>query len=296
MAFSSGTFSLVSGNPVVTGTTISSTWANDTLSDIATNGLTLCVLKDGTQAITANLTMTNFRLTNLGAASARTDAAQAAQVQNNAFNILTSVAGTNTITAAATPSFTSYAEGQLLWFRPLNTNTGQATINVNSVGNASIFWNGTTATSSAIRSGIPILMMYQSTSSATGFHIMSSSGFAPVLQDVALTTNVDGYAADPSITIQIRKIGDLVTIVVPTFTGTSDAVTKATATALSAAYRPSANIDVAITASDNGGTSVHGVARVSTTGVINFYPTPAIGNWTASGTATVEAFCVSYVV
>jgi hypothetical protein len=33
---SSGTFSLVSGNPVVTGTTISTTWANNTLSDIAT--------------------------------------------------------------------------------------------------------------------------------------------------------------------------------------------------------------------------------------------------------------------
>lgn len=291
----SGTWDLPTGQPVTTGTVISSSTHNTLVTEVQ-SGFNTAYCRDGQATPTANLPMGAFRLTNLGAASARTDAAQAAQVQNNAFNILTSVAGTNTITAAATPSFTSYAEGQLLWFRPLNTNTGQATINVNSVGNASIFWNGTTATSSAIRSGIPILMMYQSTSSATGFHIMSSSGFAPVLQDVALTTNVDGYAADPSITIQIRKIGDLVTIVVPTFTGTSDAVTKATATALSAAYRPSANIDVAITASDNGGTSVHGVARVSTTGVINFYPTPAIGNWTASGTATVEAFCVSYVV
>ena len=32
----SGTYSLPSGNPVVTGTTISSTWANNTLTDIAT--------------------------------------------------------------------------------------------------------------------------------------------------------------------------------------------------------------------------------------------------------------------
>ena len=36
MAFSNGTYSLASGNPVVTGTTISSTWANNTLNDIAT--------------------------------------------------------------------------------------------------------------------------------------------------------------------------------------------------------------------------------------------------------------------
>lgn len=53
MAFASGTFSLVSGNPVVTATTISSTWANNTLNDIADNGLTMCVLKDGTQTATA---------------------------------------------------------------------------------------------------------------------------------------------------------------------------------------------------------------------------------------------------
>jgi len=54
MSFSSGTFSLVAGNPVVTGTTISSTTNNNTLSDIAT-GLTTCVLKDGTQATTASV-------------------------------------------------------------------------------------------------------------------------------------------------------------------------------------------------------------------------------------------------
>jgi len=47
MAFNgSGVYNLYSpGNPVVTGTTISSTWANNTLSDIAT-GLSTCVTKD----------------------------------------------------------------------------------------------------------------------------------------------------------------------------------------------------------------------------------------------------------
>lgn len=74
MAFSSGTFSLYTpGNPVVTGTTIQSSWANNTLSDIAT-GLTMCVLKDGSQTITANLPMSGFKLTGLGAATAAGDA------------------------------------------------------------------------------------------------------------------------------------------------------------------------------------------------------------------------------
>ena len=55
MAFSGGVFTLVSGNPVVTGTTISSTWANNTLNDIANNGLSLCVLKDGSQTTTQSV-------------------------------------------------------------------------------------------------------------------------------------------------------------------------------------------------------------------------------------------------
>jgi hypothetical protein len=42
----SGTYNLTAGNPVVTGTTISSTWANTTLNDIA-NALTGSVAADG---------------------------------------------------------------------------------------------------------------------------------------------------------------------------------------------------------------------------------------------------------
>lgn len=70
MPFSSGTFNLFStGNPVVTGTTISSSWANSTLSDIA-SGLSSCVLKDGSQTITGNLPMGGFKFTGLAAGSA----------------------------------------------------------------------------------------------------------------------------------------------------------------------------------------------------------------------------------
>ena len=80
MPYSGGTFSLYTpGNPVVTGTTISSTWANNTLSDIAT-GLTTCVLKDGTQTITQNLPMNSKKLTGLAAGSASGDSVRYEQV------------------------------------------------------------------------------------------------------------------------------------------------------------------------------------------------------------------------
>ncbi len=50
----SGTFNLVSGNPVVTGTTIESNWANTTLSDIATT-LTDSLSRSGQGGMTAAL-------------------------------------------------------------------------------------------------------------------------------------------------------------------------------------------------------------------------------------------------
>lgn len=70
MAFAAGIFTLYTpGNPVVTATTITSTWANNTLSEIAT-ALSACLLKDGTQTVTANIPMSGFKFTGLGAGSA----------------------------------------------------------------------------------------------------------------------------------------------------------------------------------------------------------------------------------
>jgi len=141
MAFSSGTFSLYTpGNPVVTGTTIASSWANNTLDDIAT-GLTTCLLKDGTQTVTANIPFAGFRLTGIGAATAVADAIQAQQVQNRSVTQLTSVSGTNTIVGTATPTPSAYALGQVFEFIPANTITGAATLNVSSLGAINLYKN-----------------------------------------------------------------------------------------------------------------------------------------------------------
>lgn len=69
----SGTYTLPAGNPVVTGTTISSTWANNTLSDIAT-ALTQSLAKDGQTVPTANIPMGSFKITGLGAPTTAGDA------------------------------------------------------------------------------------------------------------------------------------------------------------------------------------------------------------------------------
>lgn len=74
MAFNgSGTYNLPSGNPVVTGTTISSTWANTTLSDIA-SALTNCITRDGQSPATGNIPMGNYKLTGIGSPTTTGDA------------------------------------------------------------------------------------------------------------------------------------------------------------------------------------------------------------------------------
>lgn len=65
---SSGVYTLPAGNPVVTGTAISTSWANTTLTDIG-NELSNSIDKGGRTTITANLPMAGFKLTGLGAGS-----------------------------------------------------------------------------------------------------------------------------------------------------------------------------------------------------------------------------------
>jgi hypothetical protein len=67
----SGTYTLPAGNPVVTGTTISSVWANTTLSDIS-NALTQSVATDGQSPMTGPLNMTTNDINNVGTLTALT--------------------------------------------------------------------------------------------------------------------------------------------------------------------------------------------------------------------------------
>lgn len=75
----SGIYSLVAGNPVITGTVVSSTWANNTLSDIAT-ALTGSLAADGQTTPTANLPMGGFKFTGLAAGSAAGNSARYEQL------------------------------------------------------------------------------------------------------------------------------------------------------------------------------------------------------------------------
>jgi len=75
----SGTYTLPAGNPVVTGTTISSTWANSTLTDIAAT-LTDSVAADGQTPMTGNLNLSNNKIVNVTDPTLAQDASTKAYV------------------------------------------------------------------------------------------------------------------------------------------------------------------------------------------------------------------------
>ena len=193
----SGTYNLPAGNPVTTGTTISSTWANNTLADMAT-ALTGSVASDGQTTPSANLPMGTFAHTNVGNATVRTMYPSAGQLQDGVITYLTSVAGTNTITAVGAVGMTAYATGQKFTFISAGANTGACTININSIGAKAITKNGATAlTAGDIASGAAVEVFYDGTqfqlvSSATATAIANTGGWNVTPSGTTLYFNYNG--------------------------------------------------------------------------------------------------------
>jgi hypothetical protein len=178
----SGTFVINStGQPVVTGTVISSTAFNALTADLAT-GLSTTMTKDGQTTATANIPMGTFKFTGLGVGSAATDSANISQVQSSFGSFLT-VSGTDTITATVSPSLTAYAAGQMFAFVAANTNTGAVTINISSLGAKAITKTGNTAlTAGDLTANYLFVVVYDGTQfqvvgvSATTFTNLTISG------------------------------------------------------------------------------------------------------------------------
>jgi len=95
-----GVYTLPAGNPVVTGNVISSTWANTTLTDIAT-ALTNSIANNGTTTVLADLPLNTHKLTGVGDPTNAQDAATKNYVDTNAFTVSPGAAG-NLLTSDGT--------------------------------------------------------------------------------------------------------------------------------------------------------------------------------------------------
>ena len=132
----SGTYTLPAGNPVVTGTTISTTWANNTLNDIAAT-LTDSVAADGQTPMTGDLDLNSNKIVNLAAGTIAGDAVEYSQ--------LVAVTSVVTITGGtingATIGATTPASGRFTTLESTGNTTVGGTLTVTGLGS----FNGTGA-------------------------------------------------------------------------------------------------------------------------------------------------------
>jgi len=218
----SGTYTLPSGNPVSSGATISSTWANNTLSDIA-DEITNSVARDGQSSMSGNLQMGTNRITGLATGTARTDAPTAAQVQDSSLTYLTSVSGTNTITATAAVSMSAYATGQKFHFLPANTNTGATTINANSIGAKNIYFNGAALVGGELKQNVPATIVYD----GTQFNLVSPIYTSALTADSSPESNADYVTTYDNSATAHKKV--LLGVAASPTLGTEQATTSGTA-------------------------------------------------------------------
>jgi hypothetical protein len=171
-----GTFTLPAGNPVVTGTTISSTINNNTNNDLA-NGLSNAVTRNGQSPPTTNLPMGNFKLTGLTAGTTSGDS-----VRYDEFLIV------QTALAALIPSGTRMPFAQAAaptgWTQDITDNATNRMLRVvNTVG------GGVAGTDSPILNNTVPSHTHVFTGTAMGNHTHTDSGHAHggVMRNVGYT-------------------------------------------------------------------------------------------------------------
>jgi hypothetical protein len=221
----SGVFTInTAGQPVITGTTISSTTFNNLTADLAT-GLTTALTKDGQSTPTANIGMGAFKITNLAAGTVASDAARLDQVQGGAATFIT-VAGTDTLTGTTTPALAAYATGNQFSFLVANTNTGAVTLNVDGIGAKAITRTGTTAlVAGDMVAGQAVEIIYD----GTRFQLVNGNSFTNLKVSGTLgVTGVATFTAQPivsSLTASLPVFTDASKgLVSNTMTGTGDVV------------------------------------------------------------------------
>lgn len=313
----SGTFNINSaGQPVVSGTVISSTAFNALTSDLAT-GLSTALTKDGQTTPTANLPMGGKKITGLGAATAAADAVRFDQLTAAGVPLIT-VAGTaDAITGTITPSLTAYTTGGVFSFVVGSTNTTAVTLNIDGLGVKSVTRTGSVAlVAGDMVTGQVVLVEYD----GTRFQLINGNNLRVAGTTSGIATIVTpAVAGTPTITLPIvtgtlatlagtetftnktltapviATISNTGTLTLPTSTDTL--VGKATTDTLT-------NKTLAVTGNTFNFTPITASlgADVATNNTANYFDGPSVaqgtaGTWFVSGTVTtIDSSAANYYV
>ncbi len=157
------------------------------LEDIA-DEITNSIAADGQTNPTANLKMNGFRLTNLGAATALTDAARVSELIDQDHVYYVDSGSANTLVITPSPAIAAYEEGQRFVVRATAANTGATTLNVNGLGAIAVQTpDGSALASGAIVVGGIYEFTYDANTSPDRWVLTSMPSDIP---DAMLTSNV----------------------------------------------------------------------------------------------------------
>lgn len=284
----SGNYSLPAGNPVVTGTTVSSTTHNSTMTDIA-SALTASIAKDGQTTPSANLPMGGYKHTAVANGTARDQYAAVGQLQDAGALVVGSVSGTDTITGSLTPAIASYATGMIVILFPSGANTGATTLALNGLAAKSIrdvF--GSALKGGELRLTNPAVLVYN----GTYFVLVSETSLSG-----SFTVTLTGCTTSPTGTAYYSRAGQTVTLLLPAVTGTSNA-TAMTFSGLPTALQASFSQYVSLPIATDGGVVATNVFAyiASASGSIEFGRAGSTTGWTNSGTKGLYASIITYQV
>ena len=189
----SGVYTLPAGNPVITGTVISSTTQNNTMSDVASE-LTNSIAADGQKAPTANLPMGGFRHTGVADANARNQYASAGQVQDSSLVWCGTAAGTaDALEFSPNPAITSYVVGQTFKFQAgAAANTSATTIAISGLTAIDLQINGVACSGGEIQPNLIYEVFIDTTSTAQLRDVSKSvDGGASIISiDASVASNI----------------------------------------------------------------------------------------------------------
>lgn len=157
--------------PAVASTLIESAKYNAVENDVA-SALTQSIATDGQSVITGNIPFSNNKITGLAAATARTDAASLATIQDGTGVYVATVGGTaDVITLSPSPAITAYVAGQEFSWIASGANTTNVTVNVSTLGAKAVTKNGSAA---LIAGDIPSGWLVTAKYDGTRFQLTSS--------------------------------------------------------------------------------------------------------------------------
>jgi hypothetical protein len=179
---------------LVNGTTADATQVMSDLSWIVNQ-----VNANASALVTAAVTNANNNFTTVQSGQAAIQPANfviASQVQNNSLQTLSSVLGTNTISARVSAlTLGAYVSGQVFTFIPSNANTGAATLNIDGVGARSILNMGSGLSGAEFQTYRPVVIAYDPNFDA--FDLLNGTPYVqgPNIPSAA-TLNLDGTFGD----------------------------------------------------------------------------------------------------